>query len=111
MLTAGGNAVRRLLKILSALSLMLCIATLPFWVRSFLGFHYDFYPAIWSGGSAQTDIFLPYAAIVTAFALGPVIAFVFRRRRAPGRCFRCGYDLRATPDRCPECGTIPSQNS
>jgi hypothetical protein len=61
---------------------------------------------------AMTAVVVPYWFIVTVFLVAPAI-WIFaraRRRRAlrQGRCPTCGYDLRATPDRCPECGTIPA---
>lgn len=55
---------------------------------------------------------LAYWLPATILAL-PVLVSSWRRLRHrrrfqehDGLCSRCGYDLRATPNRCPECGTV-----
>ncbi len=56
---------------------------------------------------------IPDWSLVTATILLPAARLLKRRLRnpLPGMCQKCGYDLRATPNRCPECGTIPSFKS
>jgi len=68
-----------------------------------------------TANTARTDfaVLLPHRIAVAVAAVWPAIAclLALRRslraagRRRHGRCVLCGYDLRGSPERCPECGT------
>lgn len=129
---------RRLFTSVSVLSLLLCLVAIAVWVNGGEWHRFDdigsrdyilrISPAI--GGfeyrvgmseccsNTQVDITLPCWLPALATSLLPVIwvIFTFRMRDREmdclNSCLNCGYDLRATTDRCPECGAkISSQRT
>jgi hypothetical protein len=64
------------------------------------------------GPVAVRGLQFPYWFLNLLFATPPILWLINRHRRArrskSNLCPTCGYDLRATPDRCPECGTASS---
>ena len=69
---------------------------------------YEHYASTQFTGRTVTVVRVPYLPLVLLTASPPALALLRRRRRVrAGRCPACGYDLRATPDRCPECGAAP----
>lgn len=169
---------RKLLNLASALSLLLCAATVVLWVRSYSLFDsfflsngqrwwcidshggsvalvicwrrsgtvqhwkvghsptpalvlYEDIPSHWQvlgfkrvrtvfvmeRGDALPNLILnaysaPFWSVCLLFLIAPALRTRSMLRRSVkqiGRCVRCGYDLRATSDRCPECGHIPER--
>jgi hypothetical protein len=79
------------------------------WKYDFLGFGWE--PPDRLRSRYQVWFALPLWFVLTLTAALPsirLVGFVRRKRLvAEGLCVKCGYDLRATPHRCPECGTVP----
>lgn len=67
------------------------------------------------GGTLPASIWV--WALLTLIISAPVAVIMFRYRRSQrrivvGACARCGYDLRASSDRCPECGAeVPTNRT
>ncbi|HEY2587263.1 MAG TPA: hypothetical protein VGI81_16070 [Tepidisphaeraceae bacterium] len=82
-----------------------------------LGFHYQAGRFI---GLPIYQLTASTRSLALAFAILPAIAAAAftgrrlrarRRRRVRGLCHVCSYDLRASKDRCPECGTPITSNT
>lgn len=67
--------------------------------------HYILLPptVLWGVAAPHWFLFI-LTAMPPALWLARRHGWLERRRHAAGRCVHCGYDLRASRERCPECG-------
>jgi hypothetical protein len=66
------------------------------------------------GGRRIWIIYLPFWVPAALLLLPPLLwagtrarrTLLRRRRRLSGQCVACGYDLKESPQQCPECGAV-----
>jgi hypothetical protein len=78
----------------------------PFGLQ-FTSRHGRFKQTDWWNMDASVPYWLPVAVLSVLPAYCGWRQYKMNRLAKKGYCARCGYDLRATPDRCPECGMVP----
>ena len=65
----------------------------------------------WKVTGIYRALHIPWWSLLLLFSIVPASRWAARLRRRSkvrrGLCPECGYDIRATPDRCPECGAVP----
>ena len=123
--------MRRLFTIASAVSMLLLLAVLivwafaqrmyvPAWLFTVRNFAIWIDPkAVSIGTPDEIGPSLSYVWIIIALAVLPLawaqVLFIReqaeKRAIAQGKCRQCGYDLRASTERCPECGTVVPQKT
>jgi hypothetical protein len=123
---------RRFFNAIAVVSAVLCVGTAALWVRTNAGgwsfssdtlFRIDIWMSPdgsiidiggtrgWGDSYHREDYPFPFWQLFLLFLVLPArwVQLEHRRRvkSRVGVCSECGYDLRATPERCPECGAIP----
>ncbi len=108
--------MKRLLRLaidgLTVLSLVVCVASVVLWVRSSTdaGRKLDdsYYVAV-----PIREVYGLVLSLASLLPMWQLLRWLSASRSAKavanGQCPTCGYDLRATPERCPECGTVPGR--
>jgi hypothetical protein len=120
-----GRLLGVLLNTATVLSVLMCVATVVLWVRR-LGVYLSL--QAWGNSNRPSICFrfgsdnhdgwmwtIQYWKLVLLTLIAPSyrlrLALRSWRRTERGGCATCGYDLRATPDRCPECGAVPTTHA